>query len=175
MTFATIVFVACMAVSPGMAQDDAETASACDETQIALAANQYEFGLFDESVGELKSCLPDGYDQKEQRISAYRLLALNYIVTDSLDQARESIRQLLKTDSGFQPDPENDPPVFADMVQDAKPGWYTFMWQGSSASRWAGRVAVVGTAVAVPLLLQDTSEPALPGPPALPTGAVAGQ
>ena len=90
----------------------------CDATTVTFAESQYQIGRFDRSVGELRQCLPDGFEQKEQRVSAYRLMALNYIVTDSLDLARESIRGLLKTDSGFEPDPDNDPPLFAEMVQD---------------------------------------------------------
>lgn len=147
-----------------LAQDDG-----CDTRVLISATNQYETGHFDDSVKELRPCLPDGFSEKDERVSAYRLLALNYIVTDSLDEARTSIRQLLKTDSGYEADPENDPPQFAAMIEAEKPPWYTFMWQGSSAGRWAGRVAVVGTAVAVPLLLTVTNEPALPGPPALPS------
>jgi hypothetical protein len=141
----------------------------CDATTISAAESQYEIGRFDRSVDELRQCLPDGFGQKEQRLSAYRLMALNYIVTDSLDQARQSIRLLLKTDSGFEPDPDNDPPLFSEMVQNQKPPWYTFMWEGSSTGRWVGRVAVVGMAVAVPFLLRDTSPEPLPGPPDLPS------
>ena len=146
-----------------------------EEIVIGLAKfcthRQYDIGLFDRTVGDLNPCMPDGFEQKEERIGAYRLLALSYIATDSLDQAQESIRQLLKTDSGYKPDLENDPPLYADMIEGMKPEWYTFMWKGSSPSRWMGRVAVVGTAVAVPFLLQDNSAEPLPGPPDLPTGA----
>ena len=147
------------------------TSAECDATILDRANSHYQIGLFDATVDELQPCLPDGLQQKEERVGAYRLMALSYIATDSLDQARESIRQLLKTDSGYQPDLDNDPPLFADMVQSQKPDWYTFMWKGSSPSRWMGRVAVVGTAVAIPILLQDNSAPPLPGPPDLPTGA----
>jgi len=143
----------------------------CDATILDRANSHYEIGLFDETVDELQPCLPDGLERKEERVGAYRLMALSYIATDSLDQARESIRQLLKTDSGYKPDLENDPPLYADMIEGMKPEWYTFMWKGSSASRWMGRVAVVGTAVAIPILLQDNGAPPLPGPPDLPSGA----
>ena len=146
----------------------AQTPDGCDSSVLIKATDRYEIGLFEESMGELRNCLPDGFDNGEERVSAYRLLALNYVVTDSLEKAQESIRQLLRTDSGYEPDPDNDPPVFAEMIRAQQPPWYTFMWRGSSASRWAGRVAVVGTAVAVPFLLQDNTEPPLPGPPALP-------
>ena len=143
----------------------------CDATILDRANSNYEIGLFDETVDELQPCLPDGLEQKEERVGAYRLMALSYIATDSLDQAKESIRQLLKTDSGYKPDLENDPPLYADMIEGMKPEWYTFMWKGSSPSRWMGRAAVVGAVVAVPFLLQDNSAPPLPGPPDLPTGA----
>ena len=98
----TAVFILAVA-NTALAQD-----STCDASILDAANNQYEIGLFDDSADELKPCLPDGFEQKEQRVSAYRLLALNYIVTDSLDQAQESIRQLLKTDSGYEPDLETE-------------------------------------------------------------------
>ena len=161
-------FLVMAGVATVSAQDQERT---CDASILDAATTQYEVGLFDDSASELKPCLPEGFEQKEQRVSAYRLLALNYIVTDSLDQAQESIRQLLKTDSGYEPDLDTDPPLFADMVYDMKPEWYTFMWKGNSPSRWMGRVAVVGTAVAIPFLLQDNSAEPLPGPPDLPSGA----
>jgi hypothetical protein len=167
----TIVLILVMASLFLVATDLRAQESDFHATTITVAESRYEIGLFDDSVEELKPCLPDGFQVKEERVSAYRLMALNYIVTDSLDQARASIRGLLKTDSGYQPDPDRDPPLFAEMVQDQKPPWYTFMWEGSSAGRWAGRVAVVGAAVAVPLLLRDTSPPPLPGPPDLPSQA----
>jgi hypothetical protein len=147
------------------AQDDG---SGCGTSALDQAGAFYDVGMFDRAVGALQPCLPEGLPEKEQTIGAYRLMALSYIATDSLDRARESVRALLKTDSGYKADPATDPPLFADLIQAEQPPWYTFMWEGSSVSRWAGRVAVVGTAVAVPLLLRDTSEPALPGPPALP-------
>jgi hypothetical protein len=164
-TFASLTLLATIS-DDSLAQD-----LTCDASILDAATTQHEGGLFDDSSNELKACLPDGFSQKEQRVSAYRLLALNYIVTDSLDQAHESIRQLLKTDSGYEPDLETDPPLFADMVYDMKPAWYTFMWKGNSASRWIGRAAVVGAVVAVPLLLKDNSAAPLPDPPGLPSTA----
>ena len=153
------------------AQDSDASKITCGTGILDSANGHYDIGMFDKTVGDLNPCLPDGFGQKEERVGAYRLLALSYIATDSLDQARESIRQLLKTDSGYKPDLENDPPLYADMIEGMKPEWYTFMWKGGSPSRWMGRVAVVGTAVAVPFLLQDNSAPPLPGPPDLPSGA----
>lgn len=150
-----------------MAQDESQTAS-CNSGVLNTATSQYDIGLFDQTIGELKHCLPNGFERKDERIGAYRLLALSYIVTDSLEQAKSSVRQLVKTDRKYRPDLENDPPLFADMVQHAKPAWYTWFYQGGSVPQWIGRAAIVGTAVSLPFLLKGNTVPPLPEPPALP-------
>lgn len=150
-----------------MAQEDAVAVS-CDVGVLNAATGRYDVGLFDDTIGRLKPCLPNGFQEKDERIGAYRLLALSYIVTDSLDQARSSVKQLVRADRKYQPDRDNDPPLFADMVQDAKPAWYTWFYQGSSVPQWIGRAAIVGTAVSLPLILKTETILPLPEPPALP-------
>jgi hypothetical protein len=150
-----------------MAQDSLDL-NCNDSSVLDRAGAYYDVGMFDRVLGTLQPCLPHGLDEKEQKIGVYRLMALSYIATDSLDQARESVRALLKTDSGYKADALVDPPLFVDLIEAEQPPWYTFMWEGSSAGRWVGRAVVIGTAVAVPLLLRDTNEPPLPGPPDLP-------
>ena len=116
----------------------------------------------------LKPCLPEGFAEKRQRISAYRLMALTYVATDSLEQARTWVRQLLKADSRFAPDPQVDPLLFTDLVRDLKPKWYTLLWKGNAWYKWVGRGVVVGGLVSLPLLLRDNTPPDLPGHPGLP-------
>ncbi|MGA7306236.1 MAG: hypothetical protein WBW88_15265 [Rhodothermales bacterium] len=164
---ATAICLAAGSSSRLVAQDNVQ-AAACDGGVLNTAASKYDVGLFDRTIGQLKPCFPNGFEGKDERIGALRLLALSYIVTDSLEQARSSIRQLVKADRKFQPDLENDPPLFADMVQRAKPAWYTWFYQGSSVPQWIGRAAIVGTAVSLPFLLKGNTVQPLPEPPALP-------
>ncbi len=164
--------LACLLASAGQrnlfAQSQAGS-TGCDASVLANAGSQYNVGLVDETIGRLKQCVPSGFSDKAERVEAYRLLALSYIVTDSLDQARSSVRQLVRADRKYQPNLENDPPLFADMVQDAKPAWYTWFYQGSSVPQWIGRAAIVGTAASLPFLLKGETVQPLPEPPGFPS------
>ncbi len=145
-----------------------EQEAACDNPRLETAQSQYDLGLFVEVFTVLDPCVPDGFDSSEQRAVAYRLMALSHIAMDSDEEAREWTRRLLEQDSDYRVSPEVDPPRFATMVDDLQPRWYTWLWKGNEWYKWAGRTAIVGTAVAVPLLLRDTPEPDLPLPPELP-------
>jgi len=143
--------------------------AACDASRLEQAVSTYDFGRFNQTFTLLKPCVPDGFGGKEQRVSAYRLMALSYVATDSLDQARDWVRQLLRVDSRYDPNPQVDPPVFTTMVSDAKPRWYTWLWRGNEWYKWAGRGVLAAGAASLPFLLQgDTPEPDLPGPPDFP-------
>ena len=142
----------------------------CDGTRLEQAVNTYDFGRFGQTFALLKPCVPEGFAEKRQRISAYRLMALAYVATDSLEQARTWVRKLLKADSRFAPDPQVDPLLFTDLVRDLKPKWYTFLWKGNAWYKWVGRGVVVGGLVSLPLLLRDNTPPDLPGHPGLPPG-----
>ena len=148
---------------------DGSTAGLCDLAALTDANSRYEIGMFDQTIGRLKPCLPNGFKDRDERVGAYRLLALSYIVTDSLEQARSSVRQLVRADRKYRPDIENDPPLFTDMVQDAKPAWYAWFYQGGSAPQWIGRAPIVGAAVSLPFLLKEETVQPLPEPPALPS------
>ena len=103
------------------------------------------------------------------RIAALRLMALSYLAEDSVDAARSYVRLLLKEDTGYRARQEIDPPRLVNLVNDERPPWIAWLWQGGSIPRWLGRAAIVGVAVSVPLLLQPEAPPSpLPGPPTLP-------
>jgi hypothetical protein len=148
---------------------NATAQSTCDGPTLDAASDAYDIGRFPQTFTLLKPCLPDGFSGKSQQVDAYRLMTLTYIATDSLEQARISIRQLLNADSRYQPDGVNDPPLFANLVSDLKPKWYTWLWRGKQWYKWAGRGAVAGV-VSLPFLLKTTPEPDLPGNPVFPTG-----
>jgi hypothetical protein len=148
----------------GLAQD-----VVCENARLEAAQARYDLGLFVEVFDLLDPCVPDGFSVREQRVVACRLMALSHIAIDSNDDAREWTRLLLRQEPDYRVVPETDPPRFASMVDDLQPAWYTWLWKGNEWYKWAGRTAIVGTAVAVPLLLRDTPEPDLPLPPAFPS------
>lgn len=148
-------------VSTGTAQQ------ACNETTLNAAANTYDVGRFARTFDLLQPCLPSGFATRDQRAGAYRLMALSYIARDSLEKARQSVRMLLRTDSRYRADREVDPRLFADLVSDLRPRWYTWLWRGNAWYQWAGRAVIVGSVASLPFLLKG-GEPELPPPPVFP-------
>ncbi len=153
-----------MAPSTNVFADD----NICDNARLEDATAKYDLGLFGDVFELLDPCTPEGFESREQRQVAFRLMALSHIAVDSNEEAKEWTRRMLKEDPNYQVRPETDPPRFAGMVDDLKPKWYTWLWSGNEWYKWAGRTAIVGAAVAVPLLLRSTPEPDLPLPPDLP-------
>ena len=140
----------------------------CDDTTLNTATGTYDFGLFAQTFALIQPCLPDGFPAKNQRVRAYRLMALSYSARDSLGQARESVRLLLKVDSGYQPDPQTDPQPYIKMVSDLKPRWYTWLWRGNEWYKWTGRAVVAGGLASLPFLLRKDIQPDLPVHPGFP-------
>jgi len=140
----------------------------CAATTLQQANLSYTYGHFSTLFLTLAPCLPDGFSDKNDVTSAYRLMALSYVATDSLTLARSSIKQLLKYDSGYRPDPATEPPIYVDMVNEQIPSWYTYMWRGNSTSRWLARGLTIGALIAIPVIINGNQESDLPGPPLLP-------
>lgn len=147
----------------------AQAPEPCTEEAIAKATTSYDLGRFRETLAVLRECPPENFSAKRHRVSAHRLRALSFIASDSLAQARHAVRAILRHDSSFRSNPELDPPLFHEYVQDARPRWYSWLYSGNEWYKWTGRVLVVGGIAAVPILLtRDTSVPDLPEPPAFP-------
>lgn len=146
----------------------ADAQLACDDLVIDQAESMYEFGWFQQAIESLNPCLPEGFATTEQRAAAYRLTALAYIATDSPDQAEAAVAGLLEADPGYKADPDIDNLVFRGMVDDLKPGWYTWMWRGNEWYKWVGRGALATGIVLVPLALRSQEVPDLPEAPADP-------
>lgn len=142
----------------------------CDTDRARMAVSAYDRADFGEVKSLLSGCVPNGFSQSSDRQEALRLMALTYLAEDSVETARVYVRFLLRENSGFQAREESDPPRLVNLVNDERPPWIAWLWQGGSWQRWLGRTAVVGAAVALPLLLVPDPPPApLPGPPALPS------
>jgi hypothetical protein len=100
---------------------------------------------------------------------AWRLLALSHIAVDSLDEAREAVRSLLRVNGRFRPNAETDPKPFVNLVSDMKPKWYTWPWKGRQWYHWLGRAAIVSAAVSIPILTKKDVIPQLPAGPGFPS------
>ncbi len=140
----------------------------CNNLRVRQATDAYDIGHFSTTFRLLRPCLPDGFADSTQRVEAYRLMALSYLATDSLEQAQASIRFLLRYDGKFRPDAQQVPPLFVNMVDGMKPKWYTWPWKGNEWYKWAGRGLIVGSAIALPILFKKEVLPVLPEPPAAP-------
>ena len=110
------VFVAPVLLGPG---SPAMAQTTC--AQELTSANQaYTFGRFDEAINLLNRCLKKrGVVQVEQQRS-HRLLALSYIGKDEPTQARASVRDLVTQSPDYQPDLEQDPPPFVEMIEEVQ-------------------------------------------------------
>ena len=52
----------------------------CNVVRLEEAHSRFDLGLIDETFTLLNPCVPDGFDQRELRIDAYRLMALSATV-----------------------------------------------------------------------------------------------
>ena len=146
----------------------AEAQLACDVNRLERATSSYEFGWFDETFDELDPCVPDGFTEKDQRVTAFELMALSYVATDAPDDAREWVRRILHLDPSYQPDLRVENLAYQDMVHDLKPRWHTWLWKGNEWYKWAGRGALASGVVMLPILTKTSEEPDLPRHPAGP-------
>ncbi len=161
------IILLCVGIT-GIPSGTANAQTMCSALILQNATRAYEFGRFHSTFELLNPCLATGFSARTDRTDAYRLVALSYLATDSLAQARTTLRQLLRYNSRFRSNPATDPVLFTQMVDDLKPTWYSWLWKGNSWKSWTGRTVVVATIVAIPILLQNDPVPNLPLPPAFP-------
>jgi hypothetical protein len=141
------------------------------ETAFAEAQSMYEAGRFAQAIVKLNLCLPDQIPQ-EQKLSAYRLLAICYLNEDYREEARTAIRKIFELNRQYGADVQ-DPQPYRELAEEVKAalpkpmseklfgGIKKWLWVGG------GTLATAGIAV---LLSRDksTPDPDLPVPPDLP-------
>ena len=149
-------------VSPAWPQEKCEAA-------LAEAKSMYDAGRFAQAILRLTVCPPDQMSQ-EERLSAYRLLAICYLNEDYRDEARAAIRKIFDLRPQYEPDVQ-DPQPYRDLAVEVKAslpkplreklfgGVKKWLWLGGGAS---------GTFFAVRSFGKKTVEPDLPEPPVLP-------
>lgn len=92
----------------------------CGEQALKQADRQYQSGSFEEVESTLLPCLTTGFTDQE-KVQAYRLLALSYIANDFPDKANKAVADLLKINASFEPS-FFDPEEFSNMVRMLKVG-----------------------------------------------------
>ena len=152
----------------------------CQE-RLNQADAQYKVGQFEEVIVLLSTCLENEGFGEEERQQAYRLLGLSYLGNDLVGDARRAIRNLLELVPNYQVNPEQDPPMFVDLVDDVREEMQPepelepepepeppTREGGGSPLKW---VAIGGGALAAGVLgwlLLGGSDENGPGPPPLP-------
>lgn len=139
------------------------------ETALAEALSMHEAGRFAQAILRLTVCPPDQMPQ-DQRLSAYRLLAICYLYEDYREKARTAIRKIFDLNRQYDPDVQ-DPKPYTELVAEVKAslpkplskklfgGVKKWLWLGGGAA---------GTFFAVRSFGKKTVEPDLPPPPELP-------
>jgi len=138
------------------------------ETALAEAQSKYEAGLFAQAILRLTVCPPDQMPQ-EQRLSAYRLLAICYLNEDYREEARTAIRKIFDLKRQYESDVQ-DPQPYRELAAEVKAslpkplseklfgGVKKWLWLGGGAA---------GTFFAVRSFGKEP-EKDLPEPPPLP-------
>jgi hypothetical protein len=84
--------------------------TSCAQT-LRLARSTYEQGRLHEIPSLLQRCLEKGFSQ-EEKIEAYKILALSYIYLEEPENADKAMLNILRTDPEFQINPTVDPAEF---------------------------------------------------------------
>lgn len=94
----------------------ASAQTAC-QSSLARAQALYISGEFSEVEEILEPCVQPGRLSEDNRVWAYRLLALAALQQGHLVDAKLVALSLLSLRPGYQPDPVLDPPSYADLIQ----------------------------------------------------------
>ena len=86
------------------------------ESSLARAQALYISGAFDDVEEILEPCVQPGRLSEDNRVWAYRLLALSALQQGRLVEAKLVTLSLLNLRPDYQPDPVLDPPSYADLI-----------------------------------------------------------
>lgn len=91
----------------------------CDK-ELAEAEQKYNSGQFDEAIQLITGCLEKPSITENEKKQAYRLLGLTYIAQDYLKEAKAAVRRLLDLIPNYKADTIQDPPSFANLVEEVR-------------------------------------------------------
>jgi tetratricopeptide (TPR) repeat protein len=114
------VFALCLLLLGGFqAAALAQAQPSCD-TELNDAENKYYAGRFDEAIDLVDRCLAKTGLTDATLLRAYRLKALAYQAKDYLFQAQNAIKRLLELVPTYEPNPEQEPPQYIELVRRVK-------------------------------------------------------
>lgn len=144
------------------------------EKDLVEAERKYYKGLFDEAADLINSCLNLGGLTVPQQARAYRLFGLIYVSKNELPKAKDYVRKLLEVAPDYEPDPEEEPREFLELVKavrSEKPIAPVPSTKKGGSKKWlwlGGGGAVAAGAIAFFISRGEERPPRLPDPPALP-------
>jgi len=151
----------------------AQTRGVC-EKNLAEAEEKYNNGRFDEAIELIRECLGKTGLTEQEKMKAYRLLGLNYIAKDYLDEARLAVKKLLDMVPNYKTDPIQDPPPFTRLVEEEKQKQPTApkakkTERKGGSKKWyiIGGSAVVALVAAI-LIVTPSAEKTIADPPGRP-------
>ena len=112
---ATLLFVGMFFPVIAFAQD----ATPCPQV-IDLAERYYEQNRMEEVIAIVADCLSDEATDQATAVRGYRLLALAYLRSDQLPEAKLAVIELLGRDPSYTTDPVEDLPAYTALVNNIK-------------------------------------------------------
>lgn len=136
----------------------------CTPRILNRATTLYDLGRRDSTLFNLlRPCLldKDGFSDDQDRIAAYRLMALSHFANHELESAKDWIYRLVHEYEDYRANPDVDPVFFQDWLETYRPKeWHQKTWV-----RLLGLAAVGGTATYLLTRLgEDSVTPPLPRP-----------
>ncbi len=129
------------------------------------ADNKFALGRFEEAMELAERCLNKSEPTNVQEIRIHELQALSFIATDYLDSSEYQVRNLLKLNPNYQANPDEDPLVFLEMIDQLRP---QFLKSRRKIWLWLAGGGVASSTAAVFLLKGKEKAPRLPDPPGFP-------
>ncbi len=159
------------------------------EDEFQIAKQNYDNSKWAAAIEHLQKCLAAPELSDNQKMQAWRLLAHTYLAEKLENQAKEAIRSLLEIVPDYSPDPVDDKPSFAKLVEIEKqkiieeqkisasiPADSSAAFTAPSDNgkkhkkKWyiIGGVGLVATGTVLYLVTRPKEEQDLPMPPSLP-------
>ena len=88
--------------------------------QLDKAEEWYNSGQYDSAETTLTRYLQQKKLTRDQKMAAYRLLALTYIARDHDIQAKEAVKSLLESAPNYNPDDADDPESLRNLVAESR-------------------------------------------------------
>jgi hypothetical protein len=85
------------------------------------AAQQYEEGWYDESIATIKQVIWTCELEKSDKLEAYKILIINYLAIDNLEEANKGAASIMKFSPNYEPDKLRDPFEYIRLFDNYRP------------------------------------------------------